>query len=137
MSSDPEFVAEARAWLVKANSDLRSAELIAGSDSALAGNALYHCQQAAEKTLKGFLAWHACIFRKTHDIAELGHQVLDIRPQLEMLLRECALLTDYASKFRYPGESADPGPDEVPTAVTLARRLNEAILAELPRELWP
>lgn len=114
MSLDPEFVAEARAWMVKAS-----------------------CQQAAEKTLKGFLAWHGRIFRKTHDIAELGRQVLDITPQLEALLRECALLTDYASKFRYPGESTEPASEEVPAAVALTRRLNEAILAELPQEVWP
>ena len=34
--------------------------------------ALYHCQQAAEKALKGFLAFHDHPFRRTHDLRELG-----------------------------------------------------------------
>jgi HEPN domain-containing protein len=35
---------------------------------ALFGAAVFHCQQAAEKALKGFLAWHDTPFRKTHDL---------------------------------------------------------------------
>jgi hypothetical protein len=33
----------------------------------LIGDALFHCQQAAEKGMKGFLTMHDRIFQKTHD----------------------------------------------------------------------
>jgi hypothetical protein len=42
-------------WLRRADADLRAAELCAGE---LPGEALYHCQQAAEKLLKAFLTWN-------------------------------------------------------------------------------
>ena len=46
-----------RAWFAKASSDLRSAEIIIASDAKdLPSDAVcFHCQQAAEKYLKGFL----------------------------------------------------------------------------------
>jgi HEPN domain-containing protein len=30
--------------------------------------AVFHCQQAAEKAPKGFLAFNGCSFRKTHNL---------------------------------------------------------------------
>jgi len=32
------------------------------------GDAVFHAQQVAEKTLKAFLVWHGRIFRKTHNL---------------------------------------------------------------------
>lgn len=137
MPLDPEFVAETRAWLTRAANDLRAADLMGKVDPPLPGDALFHCQQAAVKTPKDFLAWHGRVFRKTRNIAELGRQVLDIVPDLEQLVRESAALTDHAWKYRYPGEPAEPAPDEPLAALTLARRPNETILAELPKEVHP
>ncbi len=36
------------------------------------GGAAYHCQQAAEKAIKGLLIIAAMTFRRTHDLHELG-----------------------------------------------------------------
>lgn len=47
-----------RSWLVKAKRDLLSAEQLAGADFPLLDTAAYHCQQAAEKAIKGFLLFH-------------------------------------------------------------------------------
>jgi HEPN domain-containing protein len=53
---------ETRAWLTRSRHDLRSAKLlIAGEEHA---KALFHCQQAAEKALKGFLTFHQKSFGK-------------------------------------------------------------------------
>jgi HEPN domain-containing protein len=61
---------EARAWLDRAHRDLRAAGLlIAGLANA---EALFHCQQAAEKALKAFLTLHEKAFRKTHDLGDLS-----------------------------------------------------------------
>jgi hypothetical protein len=37
--------------------------------------AVFHCQQAAEKALKGFLAWHDVPFRKTHTLKRAARPV--------------------------------------------------------------
>jgi len=56
MPHDPEFVAETRSWLVKADSDLRAADVLRSTRPPLLDDALYHYQQSAEKAPKGFLA---------------------------------------------------------------------------------
>jgi hypothetical protein len=75
MPHDPARAADARAWIEKATLDLRSAEADLAARPAIIGDALFHCQQAVEKALKGLLAWHDEPFRKTHDLAELGARV--------------------------------------------------------------
>ncbi len=42
-------------WLLKASDDLGAARLITQNDRSFPGVTIYHCQQAAEKALKGFL----------------------------------------------------------------------------------
>lgn len=98
---------------------------------------MFHCQQAAEKTLKGYLAWHGRTFRKTHNIGELGQAAVELAEELADLLREAAGLTDYAWRFRYPGEAEEPTHEETEEALSLARRVYEAILPKLPEEVRP
>ncbi len=85
--------------------------------------------------MKAFLAWHDRPFRKTHNLVELGEQCAAIDPQLEPVLRRAAGLTEYAWKFRYPGEPDEPAPEEVEEALALAHDVFDAILDRLPDDL--
>jgi HEPN domain-containing protein len=78
MPHDPALCADVRAWLVKASEDLRAAEHGFRASPALLGVIAFHCQQAAEKALKGFLAWNQVQFRKTHSLEEIGEQCLHL-----------------------------------------------------------
>lgn len=51
---------------MRAQEDLRGAEIDLAAAPPLLGDATFHCQQAVEKALKGFLTWHDRVFRKTH-----------------------------------------------------------------------
>jgi HEPN domain-containing protein len=51
----PEKIAEVQAWLKKAADDLRGADLDLAAIPPFIEDALFHCQQAAEKAMKGFL----------------------------------------------------------------------------------
>ncbi len=86
MPHDPECIAETRAWLSKAADDLRAAEALIHTSPPLPDIVVFHCQQAAEKTFKGFLAFHSVAFRKTHNIEEIGEQCLRVEPGLKMSL---------------------------------------------------
>ena len=66
MPRDPALVADTRGWLGKAKEDLQAAKQLLRPSKALSSAAIFHCQQAAEKALKGFLAWPDVPFRKTH-----------------------------------------------------------------------
>lgn len=57
MPLDPVRVADVAAWLGKAETDLRAAEHDRVADPPLAGDTVFHCQQAVEKAFKAFLTW--------------------------------------------------------------------------------
>lgn len=137
MLLDPATVAEARAWLKKALADLRAARLEVGAVPSLNADIVFHAQQAAEKSLKGFLTCHGRLFRKTHNLVELGEACVAVDPTLEELLRRAAGLTEYAWKFRYPGDPDEPTDAEAGEALDLAQAVYEAILARLPAEANP
>ncbi len=46
-------------------------------------------------------------------------------------------LTEFAWRFRYPGEPEDPTPEEAEDALATAREVYEAIATRLPEELRP
>jgi HEPN domain-containing protein len=118
---------EVAAWLERARQDLRAVEVDLGASPPLLGDAAFHSQQAVEKALKAFLTRHDHRFRATHDIGELALACLEHDPSLEALLRESAPLTEYAWRFRYPGEVFEPGHEEVEGANRLARQVVERV----------
>ncbi len=108
MPHDPARVAEARGWLARATSNLRAAEHEFLATPPLLDDIVFHCQQIAEKALKGLLSWHDRPFRKTHSLEELGEQCLEVDSTLRSLIDRTVPLTEYAWKFRYPGEPEEP-----------------------------
>jgi HEPN domain-containing protein len=76
MPLDFAHVTETRVWFNKAAEDLRTAEFEFGASPPLLEDIVFHCQQAAEKAMKGFLTWHNRAFRKTHSLEEIGEQCL-------------------------------------------------------------
>jgi HEPN domain-containing protein len=92
---------------------------------------------AAEKTMKAFLAWHDHPFRKTHSLEELGRQCVALDTTLAVIADEAAPLTEYAWKYRYPGEAAEPQQPEAEQALATARNVYAAILKRLPPKVRP
>ncbi len=137
MPLDPQKVADTREWLRKALEDLRSAEVLTGPRVRLAGSAVFHCQQAAEKAYKAFLFWHDTPFRKTHELAELGEACAALDASLASLVDRAASLTPYAWRFRYPGDVLAPTPADVAAALALAREVYTAVRSRLPHEAQP
>ena len=134
MPPDPVRVADTRAWLEKAEQDLRSAQADLAFAPPIMGDAVFHCQQAVEKALKAFLTWHDRPFRKTRDLVELGGLCVALDADLETLLRPAAPLTEYAWKFRYPGDASVPTPAESEAALTLASLVVQTISDRVPPE---
>jgi len=63
-----------RDWLTRASHDLAAARALSALDQPLLDTAIYHCQQAAEKTVKAWLQFRDDPFPKTHDIEDLVQQ---------------------------------------------------------------
>ncbi len=135
MPHDPAHVAEARGWIVRAARDLRAAEHEFQAVPPLLDDIVFHCQQAAEKALKGFLTWHDVPFRKTHSLEEIGEQCLTVDPTLRAIIDRAVPLTEYAWKFRYPGEMEEPSRPEAEDALATAREVYSAVVSRLPTEV--
>lgn len=131
MQDDPARVEDVRAWLARARLDLEAGRFEMGNP-ALYFDVAFHAQQAGEKSFKALLAWHDVPFPKTHDLERLGRACAQIAPSLGAIVDEAAPLTEYAWRFRYPGEVEQPGRDEVEAALATARRVYEAVLGQLP-----
>lgn len=138
MAPDDARIADTRAWLRKAELDLLAAthNLSAPAD-ALWGDVAFHAQQATEKALKALLALHDLPFRKTHSIEELGRQCVALDPTLGAVVDQAVPLTEFAWKFRYPGDTDEPTREEAEKVLGVARAVYGAVLVRVPSEARP
>lgn len=99
-----------KGWLMRARNDLRSAEILSAAADPVLDTAIYHCQQAAEKSLKAWLQSRDIPFPKTHDLGDLIE--IAARDDSGFIVHSGAasLLTPYAIEFRYPGFCRDALP---------------------------
>src|SRR3990167_4263613 len=137
MPHDPARVEDTRVWMTKARTDLHAGAHGLTAVPPITTDAVFHAQQAAEKALKGFLAWHDEPFGKTHDLAALCRLCTPIEQSFESMGRRAARLTDYAWKYRYPGEPGEPSREEAESALALAREVHDAVLGRLPPDVRP
>ena len=137
MPHDPVLIAETRSWLQRAKADIRAVEVDMLARPPLLMDAVFHCQQAAEKSLKGFLVWRSVSFRKVHSLEEIGEQCIDQDPTLVEIIERAVPLTDYVWKYRYPGEPAEPSESETSEAFEVAKEVFEAVSARIPLEARP
>lgn len=126
-------------WLTKALHDLQTARITANAADGPLDTAIYHCQQAAEKAVKGWLTSNSIPFEKTHDIRRLIRQAAGVLPEFTRLFEAAEVLTPYASAFRYPGLTDDPMPtrEEFDEALQHARTIYDFVLDLLPAEARP
>ena len=104
----------ALAWLEKARHDLETARRLTESPPPITDVAVYHCQQAAEKSLKALLVGRGVAVLKTHDLMALLSLCVAFYPVASQWIDAAAILTPYATHFRYPTD--DPDPDLAATA---------------------
>jgi HEPN domain-containing protein len=120
ITADQIFVA--RGWLAVADRDVRSAYACLDAHAPIPETAAYHCQQAAEKLMKGLLVLAQVPFRKTHDLEALRDLVVARFPDFTTAVDRLVPLTDWGHVFRYP----DLGDEPVPSVDML-----RSVLAEI------
>ena len=121
-------------WLAVAEMDKRGAEVLLAADPPALGLAAFHCQQALEKLLKGFLTLAGRRGRKTHSLAQLGAAAVAGFPDIAEPVSAAKNWSNWAVDFRYPSQEGrikpPPEQDELRRALdvidALARRLRAA-----------
>ena len=97
--------------------------------------AIFHCQQAAEKAVKGFLVLHDKEFPKTHDIRMLVQLAKSVNFEFGRYEDAADLLTPYATEFRYPGDVMEPTNEEMEEGVKHAEKMVNFVISLLPDEI--
>jgi len=87
----------------------------------------FHCQQSAEKYLKGFLVMNDIDPPKKHDLAALVKMCGELSADFSALAVECDFLTDYGVVPRYP-RKIDIEEPQVRVALNYARRIRDFVL---------
>ncbi|MEW5865989.1 MAG: HEPN domain-containing protein [Bacillota bacterium] len=123
----------ARGWIRKAESDLADARRTVASEGPY-DTACFHCQQAVEKYLKAFLAYHGKPIPHTHDLEELARLCSIVDGTLDWSVLDLEQLTDYAVASRYD-EEFWPEHEVAEDAVRRVEQVKEAILRRLPVSL--
>ena len=121
MSPEEREPGSPRDWLKHARSDLALARAKKTRDL-LYEHLCFHAQQAAEKAIKAILVQRGMDFPRTHDLAYL----LGLLPddlQLPVSIVDLPVLTKYAVRHRYPGDSIRPTRRQYVMAVDMAEQV--------------
>ena len=90
----------------------------------------YHCQQCAEKMLKGYIASKNGKLQKTHDLVILCEACKNYDPDFEKIILNCSDLTIYSSEVRYPNV-LEIEAYHMQNALTDASQIKEFIVSKL------
>lgn len=120
-----------RAWLQKAERDLRVVQRCLAAPPIPWDAVCFHSRQSAEKVLKGLLVYYGQQPRKTHKREDVLVECVRFAPSLKKLHAACVRLTPYGVDPRYP--ELGPGPRaREGRAVRAMERIRASVLPLLP-----
>jgi HEPN domain-containing protein len=118
-------------WLRFAEMDFGSAEYLLGYRPLPVEIVCYHCQQSAEKWLKGFLVIQGIRPPKTHNLEELYKLCEPFSQNIQNIRTPCGALNKYSVQPQYPEEMSITEPE-------MYAALNSVkIITEFMRPLFP
>ena len=90
----------------------------------------FHCQQAVEKTLKGWLLKVTNELLEGHSLVFLCRKAISVGAPLKEKLRDCAYVNQFYIETRYPSDSYLPvSKEEARDCIDVAKELM-ALLVE-------
>ena len=117
----------ANEWFNFADAVLQSALFLLNMHPSPLEIICYHCQQSAEKYLKGFIALNGGDLLKTHDLLILNKKCCLYNANLSILEDDCISLTDYGVQVRYPFH-IEITQEDTKMAIESAQRIKNLIL---------
>lgn len=119
-------------WLDKALCDLQAARILLtwGGDFS---NVAFHCQQAIEKALKGYLLFRTGRHYDGHNLTYLCRQAVQCDDKFTEWLDESAALNNLYIETRYP---TDLPPELTERMVRSYLRMAEDMFAAIRKELY-
>ena len=117
-------------WLDKAMEDIMAASILMEHETPLTFPVCFHCQQAVEKLLKGFLLFHDWELIKTHNLNFLKEECLKFDKSFEGF--DFVDLNQFTMTGRYPGPFGSlPTVNDAKQFIQLAKEVKELILSKI------
>ena len=117
-------------WIEKADHDLGTAQVTYLYLPKYHDTIAFHCQQAAEKYLKGFLLFLDISFSRQHSLnylLGLLSQKIEIPDEL---FDNASELEDFAVDIRYPDTSVELSDDEIQQAFMIAKLIRAFVISQ-------
>ena len=118
-------------WLAKAGEDELSLQSDLKHQDGAPSSTCFLAQQMTEKYIKGLLVLKGIPFQKTHDLVELAKLVFSAET-IETIRVDLETLTEFYVETRYPGDFPEFTWQEAENASSLAFRIKELIMKEMP-----
>jgi len=93
---------EVKEWFRIADSDLYSAKILNEAVRKPCEIICYHCAQAVEKYLKGYLVFNGIVPEKTHNLPFLNNICVEKDDNFKSIKTLCDFLNQFAHNTRYP-----------------------------------
>ena len=120
----------ANEWFSFADNDLNSAKFLRQMRPAPLEIICYHCQQSAEKYLKGYIAFNGGNVIKTHDLTILNKLCMDYDKNFGYIDDDCIELVDYGVQVRYPF-NIELEEQDMKKAIESAEKIEEFIKSKI------
>ena len=120
-------------WLALAELDYKSAKSLFKDD--LFSTSTFHCQQAAEKYLKGYLCFKGEQITKTHDLVKSLEQCMKFDKDFQKLYSAIRALNPFATRSRYPSEFDIPDLNDAKLAIKQAESVMNFVMKKISESI--
>ncbi len=114
-------------WLEKGDHDFKAAEILLNSKDIVADVICYHCHQAIEKYLKGFLISKKASIPKSHDLDYLLKLCMKEEMNFHSIKEKIQTLIEYTSDVRYPADDVSYSLSDAKLSYQTAKAIMEFI----------
>ncbi|OGZ53984.1 MAG: hypothetical protein A3H64_03900 [Candidatus Ryanbacteria bacterium RIFCSPLOWO2_02_FULL_45_11c] len=118
-------------WFFRGEEDIVLIRLILKEGNSLPNLACFHAQQAAEKYLKGFLAYHDLHARKVHSIKELLEDCEQVDNSFSQLQKDADFLSQFYTETRYADDYIEFSREDAEKAFEVATRIKDFVLDKI------
>jgi len=120
-----------KSWIEKGDHDLGTAQVTFLYIPRYRDTIAFHCQQAVEKYLKGYLFLNNTDFKRTHNLNYLLSLVSQFDSVNDDLYDKVAELEDFSVEIRYPDTSIDLSDEDINQALSIAREFRNYVLNKM------
>ena len=118
-------------WIEKADHDLGTAQVTFLYIPKYQDTIAFHCQQAVEKYLKGYLFFLDIPFKKTHSLNYLLSLISSKEEISNDIFDEASLLEDFSVEIRYPDTTINHSQEDIQQALKIVKNFGKFVLFKM------